>query len=150
VVTWNFLFISFVIVYYHQLALSYFEDSFQERSPLEVWRTFVNEPRIRIQILPPILAEITPKMAEMFPNWLDFAQIGAYSTKIDGGNSAARVQPILNEIRPKNLLFKGVVVNKIFFSKLHPLMKLTSLLITYLESRNIVHAYLPNMKFLLP
>jgi hypothetical protein len=51
------------------------------------------------------LAELTPKLVEIFPNWLNFAQIGAqktnhesnfgqlgrYSTKIGGGNETARI-----------------------------------------------------------
>jgi hypothetical protein len=59
------------------------------------------------------LAELTPKVAEIFPNCSNFTQIGAqktnhglnfgqlerYSTKIVGGNKAARVRPFLNEFR---------------------------------------------------
>jgi hypothetical protein len=59
------------------------------------------------------LAELTPRVADIFPNYSSFTQIGAqktnhelnfgklerYSTKIDGGNKAARVRPVLNEFR---------------------------------------------------
>jgi hypothetical protein len=33
-----------------------------------------------VEIPPPILAEPTSKLAEIFPNWLNLAQIGAQKT----------------------------------------------------------------------
>jgi hypothetical protein len=55
--------------------------------------------------------------AKKFPNWQNFAQIGAqktnhglnfgqlgrYPTKIGGGNQTARIRPFLNEFRPKKI-----------------------------------------------
>jgi hypothetical protein len=59
-----------------------------------------------------------PKVAEIIPNLLNFAQLGAqktnhgsnfgqlgrYSTKIGGKNSTSHVQPFCNEFRLKKLL----------------------------------------------
>jgi hypothetical protein len=43
---------------------------------------------------PPILTEITPKVAEIFLNWLNFAQIGSQKLTMAG------ISANLNNIRP--------------------------------------------------
>jgi hypothetical protein len=48
----------------------------------------------------PVVGFICADSSELRPVWKNFGQLGRYSTKIGGGNSTARVRPVLNEFRP--------------------------------------------------
>jgi hypothetical protein len=62
------------------------------------WSNIVQVSKIR-----PMVGFFCAGLGEIRPVWKNFGQLGRYSTKIDGGNSTARVRPVSNEFRPKTI-----------------------------------------------